>query len=898
MSDCLYCNKPCEGAAVFCDDCRNSLLSRHGPPKRTTYIVPEIEYTPARQRPGEGSYETQPVLPASLSEDVQDKAPLPEQRFQAAPVAWQQNRRQFLSGPQLFTQDEDNATRERDTGEDEVSSKLASPPLAMGRQHAEAIAPVTAPAKGEQTRKLASLPAARVLRIAGSRKMRLAWPALIVLALLIIAADSLLLHTGFSLVHRFSAPPGTPPMLTITPAMVYPGQTVRLRIAHFPALTPVAVSRDMQVAVPTASGSPLAQVGADGSADVAVRVAQSWGPGYHLIEAEDVVTHYAISATLQVTGHGPLLAPHLQLGRTTLNMGAAAPGANTLQPLLLRNTGSGSIAWVARSDQPWLVATPAQGSFNNAQQIIIAVSRTTLAPGDYRGRIAVSSTAGPGEELGVTMTVHALPARPGAVIALSPPALSFTAIDHEADPAGQLMTISNPGSQPLYWSLAPKALPWPAGATNQDTPPVSASNWLSASPASGVLAPGQHTSIQVIVHSYALLPGVYTLLLSLTSARQALDTPQMLAVSLTVQPGCRLAPSTGNLSFTTASGQHNPPGQFISLGLTSGCTRAVPWQTFSSNSWLTVTPGSGQLWTTASTLADIQVDTRMLRQGTYSGFIVFSTPQSSQTVMVQITLLPISASASQVAAAQATSATAQATSSTAQATSQAAQLPAMLVSPTALGFSATQGGANPPAQLVAISASSGAISWQASITTGARWLSMVPAQGSVPGGQAQQMAVHVDTSGLAPGTYSTQIAVTATSASGQAVQGAPQTIAISLTILRPCSLQVAPTSLSFSSSVLQPDPPAQSVTLKEVGDCARPVSWSASPDANSSSWLQVSATSGRDNGSGSSITVTINAQGKLLGHYSGQITLAATDNTGTQVQNAPQVISVTLTVVG
>ncbi|MBA2288387.1 MAG: hypothetical protein H0W02_23170, partial [Ktedonobacteraceae bacterium] len=386
MSDCLYCSKPCEGAAVFCDDCRNSLLSRHVPPKRTTYITPEREYTPARQRPDEGSYETQPVLPASLSEDVQDKAPLPEQRFQAAPVAWQPSRRQFLSGPQLFTQDEDSVARERDTGEDEASNNLASPPLSMSRQHTEAIDPVTAPAKRAQTRKLASLNAGHILRIAGSRKMRLAWLALIALALLIIAVDSLLLHTGFSLLHRFSAPPGTPPMLTITPSMVYPGQTVRLRIAHFPALTPVAVSRDMQVAVPTASGSPLVQVGADGSADVAVLAAQSWGPGRHLIEAEDIVTHYAISATLQVTGHGPLLAPHLQIDRTALSMGAGVQGANTLQPLLLRNTGGGSIAWVARSDHPWLVASPAQGSFNNAQQIIIAVSRTTLAPGDYRGR--------------------------------------------------------------------------------------------------------------------------------------------------------------------------------------------------------------------------------------------------------------------------------------------------------------------------------------------------------------------------------------------------------------------------------------------------------------------------------------------------------------------------------
>jgi hypothetical protein len=85
--------------------------------------------------------------------------------------------------------------------------------------------------------------------------------------------------------------------------------------------------------------------------------------------------------------------------------------------------------------------------------------------------------------------------------------------------------------------------------------------------------------------------------------------------------------------------------------------------------------------------------------------------------------------------------------------------------------------------------------------------------------------------------------------------------------------------------------------FKEIGNCFRPVSWTASVDAGSRNWLALSATSGSDNGNGSTIVVNVNAQGKLLGRYTGQITLEATDSNRGPVRDSPQYIAVTLNVI-
>jgi hypothetical protein len=224
--------------------------------------------------------------------------------------------------------------------------------------------------------------------------------------------------------------------------------------------------------------------------------------------------------------------------------------------------------------------------------------------------------------------------------------------------------------------------------------------------------------------------------------------------------------------------------------------------------------------------------------------------------------------------------------------------PMLSISPLGFQFTATQGQSNPPGQQISIgNTGNSSFYWQASINpSSSTWLSFTSASGAVPAGQSISARVNVNAARLTPGIYNGQITVSATDASGTQIQGSPQTASVMLQVLQPCTLQETPASLSFTVSLLQPNAPGQNISFNEAGNCARPVSWTASVDAGSRSWLMVSATSGSDNGNGNTIVVNVNAQGKHFGQYAGRITLAATNSNGGSVQNSPRYIAVTLNV--
>jgi hypothetical protein len=215
------------------------------------------------------------------------------------------------------------------------------------------------------------------------------------------------------------------------------------------------------------------------------------------------------------------------------------------------------------------------------------------------------------------------------------------------------------------------------------------------------------------------------------------------------------------------------------------------------------------------------------------------------------------------------------------------------ISPSSLTFSVTQGQNNPGAQVVTIANAGGStLYWQENpASSNASWLNVSPASGTLSAQQTAQLMVNTTSSRLVPGTYSTQIAVMATDSSGAVVQGSPQIFSVTLIVFQPCSVQVTPLSLSFSASLLQPNPPGQSISLKETGHCVNP-SWRASVDTGGQSWLTLSATSG--NQASATITTYVNAQGILPATYTGHITFTATDANGA-AQGSPQVVTVTLT---
>ncbi|GAC1347480.1 MAG: hypothetical protein NVSMB27_12950 [Ktedonobacteraceae bacterium] len=722
-------------------------------------------------------------------------------------------------------------------------------------------------------------------------RVRTLFILLAIIAVIALIVDGALVSFGITHNRHTKAPtPPSSPVLTVTPGTVQAGQVVLLRISHFPASTYVSLSHDIGEPVRTEIGTSLVEVGPNGSAELHILIEDSWGPGSHIIEGEDVTTHYTASAIIQIIGAGHLQSPHLAVNQSLLNMGTGLQGANTIQSLLLHNTGGSSISWVASSDQPWLFTTPNQGTFSQSQGISVAVTRANLKPGNYGGAITIVSTTGTPALVRVRMIVQPLPANPGPVLVSTPPALSFIATDGGANPAGQFLTIHNPGLQPLTWSIASTTALVPG---DQNIPFLSDASWIHTSPASSMVAPGSQAQILVDVQSEKLLPNVYSVLLTFTAVEASFNSPQPVVISLTVQPRCGIATSQGTLAFSASFGQKRPGSQVLGLGTSTACTGVINWQAFSSASWLSVTPANGLLQASSAGTTSVNVSAGTLLPGTYSGFILFLTAQRTQTVTVQLTVLPLSSSfLSPTSGGQPTLTVPPGPGTP----TPPAGPPVLGASPSNLNFSSIQGQGNPASQAENIINSGGSpLHWQMTIDPSAStWLSIAPMNGTTGAGGNELATVSVNTGGLAAGTYSTQVSVTATDSSGGQVQGSPQLFTVTLTIYQPCSLQVSPANLTFTSTVLQPNPPGQNVTLKEVGYCTRPISWTANVNASSRNWLIVSSASGSND---STIVVSVTTKGMVLGVYNGQVTLSAVDKGGSEVQNSPQVVPVTLNVV-
>jgi hypothetical protein len=665
----------------------------------------------------------------------------------------------------------------------------------------------------------------------------------------------------------------------------YYGQGVTLSIRHFSPLGRVSLTYDAGEALQIDSGQTAVPVAKDGSADVVMHVDSSWGPGLHTIAAEDTRTHYVAHASLQVVAEkvGPA---HLMLVSTQLDLGVDMQGANTVQAFKLSNSGGMSISWSASSDQPWLLLTPAQGHFGDTQTIAIAGQRTNLSPGEYIGQITFASNTGLNQMVHVEMRVNPIPAA-GAVLSVSPPVFSFMAIDGGGDPGDQPLIVSNPGSQPLYWSLGNIVPSIPPNHGQPSAAGDAQNTWVGTDLSSGMAMPDTTSVVHLVVHDHNLAAGTYlsTLIFMTSMGHTTLDTAQYVTVSLIVQPHCDLTLSTGSMFFTTVAGQNSPSNQVLSFSGTGNCPAAAFWQATSSAPWLLITPASGQLKDNVDAVVTVGVNAAGLKVGTYTATITLTTVQATQSVPVQLAVQ--------------------------QTPSLAA--PIMAASPLALNFSTTQGQNDPPGQSVTLTNTGGnLLVWYTSVSNqAASWLTASTTGSSIPQGQTAQLTINVKAGRLAPGSYVGQVSLYGFDAHNVVAAGSPQTITVNFAVQAPCMLsQLSSSSLAFSTvqatTTMQTagmtqaasNSSQQSVSISVSGNCNWPIVWKAKMPA-SVPWLQLSPSSGTfdgNSGQSSKIVASLNNANLAAGVYQAQISVSAVDAANMPVQGGSQVFTVSLTV--
>lgn len=197
--------------------------------------------------------------------------------------------------------------------------------------------------------------------------------------------------------------------------------------------------------------------------------------------------------------------------------------------------------------------------------------------------------------------------------------------------------------------------------------------------------------------------------------------------------------------------------------------------------------------------------------------------------------------------------------------------------PSVLTFTAAAGGDNPPAQSLAISSSSGTLSWTAEAATqnGGFWLFASTASGSTPG----TLTATVKVAGLAPGTYQGTLTIQSASAGNS-----PLIVNVMLTVTPAPTIALSSSSLSFSGQQGSANPASQTVTVSNSG--AGVFNWTATTTQSGGAWLSVTPPSGTGT---ATLTVSVNIPGLTGGTYQGAIQVASTGAT-----NTPQTINVTL----
>jgi BACON domain-containing protein len=546
--------------------------------------------------------------------------------------------------------------------------------------------------------------------------------------------------------------------------------------------------------------------------------------------------------------------------------GATSPPT---QVVTVSNPGVLALQWSASSITydgfSWLSVYPQSGTVTkgSSQAVKIGVNISAMLPGVYRGSVTFTSQGAITAKDSPQTIYISLVVLPQCGIQVSPGGLTFAGVYLQPPPAQKIINVgvSQGCSTALRWSVLVTT--------------SSGGKWLSVGPTGGVTPAYPSVSVATT----GLLPGAYSgsVLFSWPGGTQTLPVTFIMGQPTT--PIATVAPAI--LSFSGIIGQPGPFPQIATVTNTGGGT--LTWQataaTTVGGAWLAITPATGTLASRLS--ASITVTATLLgtlTAGTYTGTITVTGTDSTGHPAVGS---PLSIPVSFVVQAPC----------------------AIAATPPALVFQGVVGQPNPVTQAAAVTATGAcvnALTWTATTATtpaGGTWLTATPAIGTASLTAPSSTSVGVVLTGLAAGTYSGTVTLTAIDSVTKLAVGTPSVVTITLTVQPVCTLQAPSVAGETFSSEVGLNPATQTFTVGVIGACTGSVTITPTATmASGAGWLAVSPASATvASGGSATFTVTVASAALAAGPYTGSISLVAV-NGGIAITGSPQTVGVTLNV--
>jgi uncharacterized protein (TIGR03437 family) len=485
--------------------------------------------------------------------------------------------------------------------------------------------------------------------------------------------------------------------------------------------------------------------------------------------------------------------------------------------------------------------TPSNGTIDpttGSAQLTYSVNPTGLAVGTYTGKLTlVTPSATPTQQdIGITLVVSNTP-----LLNVPNATLNFSYQVGTNAPAPQTVNITSTGTLLSYAVTQSPNSPWLAvpNAGNTGTP------------------------LTISINPAGLATGTYSATVFITSAAPG-SAPQSIPVVLKVTNDPILSASVPKLSFPFQLGQSAPATQSFKITSSTGATLnySVSLATTTCGaSWLQAANANNSLTGTTDDTLTVSIATAGLTAGTCDGTLTINAtnPSTGAAAVNSPLTIPVKLYVS----------------ATALLVTTPANLPA---------FNVGVGAQTLPQQNITLSSTNTdvlnyTVAFQSNT---AGWLFVNPQSGAT--NLNNILTVLVVPNGLAAGSYSGTVTVTATGPGGAAVANSPVVIPVTLNVTGG-SLTLSASDLNFEQAPGGAAPAAQTVT---IGSGGQSLNYTAVANSNSSvNWLSISPASGNTSTSGV-LTVTVDGSKLTAGAiYNGTIQV-----TSPGAGNSPATINV------